>query len=390
MLEWLIIGGGIHGTHLSLVLTQQYGVSRDRVSILDPFERPLERWHQVTINTGMSFLRSPLVHHLHYDQRALGVFARIHDQAAYTRFMPTFSRPSLELFNRHTQYLIDKYALGEMRIIGRAERLIRLPNGWRIETPSGGIEARKVLLALGMSDQPHYPVWARPYPALISHIFDPAFLTNDLPAWSHLVIVGGGITAAQTALALAARQPGSVTVVMRHPVRVFDFDSDPCWMNALCLTDFHRLTDYDQRRAVIRAARHRGSLPPEVAAAFNEAAAKGVIAHRQTEITAAQTSASGILLNLADGTQLNADRVLLATGWEQRRPGGAWLDEAISSYNLPVARCAFPIIDPTLCWTKGLYVSGALAELEVGPAARNIIGARMTGQRMAFATKESS
>jgi hypothetical protein len=38
------------------------------------------------------------------------------------------------------------------------------------------------------------------------------------------------------------------------------------------------------------------------------------------------------------------------------------------------------VVDRTLAWAPGLHVSGALAELEVGPVARNIIGARLASE----------
>jgi thioredoxin reductase len=385
MLDWLIIGGGIHGTHLSFVLSHQHGISRDRIRVLDPYERPLARWHSVTANTGMQFLRSPLVHHLHYDQRAMGVFARIHQKEAYTKFIPTYSRPSLELFNRHSQYLIDKYKLESMRMVGRALGLTRTTDGWRVETENGGIEARRVVLAIGMSEQPYYPEWAKRLKngnAPINHIFDHHFVMENLPDWSHLVVVGGGITAAQTALYLAQRNP--VTVVMRHPIRIHDFDSDPCWMNVLCLNDFHKIEDFNKRRDVIKAARHRGSLPMDVAQAFEQAIREGYILPVQADITDAHSGNRSIQLDLSNAETLTADRILLATGWEQARPGGQWLEDTIQNYDLSVANCGFPIIDKSLCWSEGLYVSGPLAELEIGPPSRNIIGARMAGERLPF------
>ncbi|MCI0552745.1 MAG: hypothetical protein L0287_17485, partial [Anaerolineae bacterium] len=62
MLDWLIVGGGIHGTHLSYYLTQRLGVSAERVRVLDPFVEPLARWDVMTTNVGMTYLRSPHVH----------------------------------------------------------------------------------------------------------------------------------------------------------------------------------------------------------------------------------------------------------------------------------------------------------------------------------------
>ncbi|MCU0496883.1 MAG: FAD/NAD(P)-binding protein [Anaerolineae bacterium] len=366
MLEWLIIGGGIHGTHLSLVLTQRMKVPADRIRVLDPYPLPLTRWHQVTHNTGMRYLRSPLVHHLHHDQGALGVFARIHQHQPYTEFIPTYSRPSLELFNRHSQHLIEKYRLIDLRIPGRASGLQALSEGWRVETENGGIESKRVLLAISLSEQPHIPTWAQPFPH-IQHIFDPNFQREAVLPNERIAIIGGGITAAQTALTLAQASHHSVTLITRHSSRIFDFDSDPCWMNALCLGDFHQIPDYIQRRKIIRSVRHRGSMPYDVAHDLQQAIHEGRVRRVEGEI----------------GDQIDQyDRVLLATGWEQTRPGGVWLDQAIEAYGLPIAPCGFPIVARDLCWQTGLYVTGALAELEIGPAARNIIGARMAGERL--------
>jgi hypothetical protein len=87
-------------------------------------------------------------------------------------------------------------------------------------------------------------------------------------------------------------------------------------------------------------------------------------------------------LHLASGDTLQTDRLILATGFVPTRPGGAWLDQAVSDYDLPIAPDGFPIVDPSLCWSDGLYVTGPLAELEVGPVARNFIGARLAAERI--------
>ncbi|MBL8151238.1 MAG: hypothetical protein JNN15_15045, partial [Blastocatellia bacterium] len=42
----------------------------------------------------------------------------------------------------------------------------------------------------------------------------------------------------------------------------------------------------------------------------------------------------------------------------------------------------YPIVDRSLKWHPGIYVSGPLAELELGPTARNIIGARTAAEKL--------
>jgi cation diffusion facilitator CzcD-associated flavoprotein CzcO len=420
MLDYLIVGGGIHGTHLSLYLTQRGSVPYDRLCVLDPYEAPLARWDATIANVGMDYLRSSHAHNLHYDPFSLATFARTRQGAPLARFTDPYGRPSVELFRAHCQHLIERYNLDSLRIVGRANGLTRMEGGWRVETDNGSLEARRVILAISLTEQPYWPPWAqtlRAAGAPIHHIFDPQFRREALAGWKHAVVIGGGITAAQTALTLSAQAP--VTLLMRHPTRIHAFDADPCWVTALCLRSFHDEPDYTRRRALIQQARHRGSMPPDVARDLQQTALAGALTRRLSEVTHAclaqplspplyevergaggeddlsslQTTslfpslpegqAMRIHLHLADNSTLEADLVILATGFEAARPGGAWLDRAIAGYGLPVAPCGYPVVDKSLRWQRGLYVTGPLAELEIGPVARNIIGARLASERIA-------
>ena len=63
-------------------------------------------------------------------------------------------------------------------------------------------------------------------------------------------------------------------------------------------------------------------------------------------------------------------------------PGKDWLGKLIKDLNLSCAKCGYPIISKTLQWYPQLYVSGPLAELEIGPIARNISGARHAAEKI--------
>ena len=58
------------------------------------------------------------------------------------------------------------------------------------------------------------------------------------------------------------------------------------------------------------------------------------------------------------------------------------MGRAIEALQLPLAPDGYPVVDEHLRWTPGLFVMGPLAELVVGPAARNLGGARMAAQRI--------
>lgn len=387
MLDWLIIGGGIHGTHLALVLTQRAGVPADLLRMLDPHPVPLARWHACTANTGMDVLRSDAVHHIDLHPEALAHFAKTPAGQPYSRFSEPYRRPALDLFNAHAAAVIDQYNLSALQLVGRAAGLTRCTGGWRVESDLGSIETRRVALAIGMSEQPCWPAWAQPVRAAggcIQHIFAPEFCRTDVPAWTHAVVVGGGISAAQTALTLAAQQPGTVTLLTRHPLRTHQLDSDPGWIGPKYQTGFQKIPDYTKRRCTIQQARHRGSVPPDVAVQVRRAVKAETLRLLMAGVASATAIGNGqVQLMLTDGAgTLTGDCVILATGFAPQRPGGAWLDAAVAELELPVAACGYPIVDPALCWTEGLYTLGPLAELEIGPVARNITGARQAAERI--------
>lgn len=382
-LDWLIVGGGIHGTAVSLYLARQKRVNRERLRVLDPHPQPLARWDANTANVGMTHLRSPHVQSLDTDPWSISTFAKTRRGAPIAEFIPTHNRPSLALFRAHADWIRERHNLDALRIQGRATGLRRTADGWQVETTIGPIDTQNVVLAFGAGEQPHWPDWAaalRPQNAPVNHVFEAGFDREALPDWSQAVVIGGGISAAQLALALALRQPGTVTLLMRRPLRVAPFDSDLGWVGGTDLQRFRAEPDYARRREIIRAARYTGTVPEDVALLLQQAEARGVLRVQVGEVASAAASASGVDLTLTDGSSQTTDRLLLATGFDSRRPGGPWLDEAVTKLHLPVNVCGYPVVGPDLAWAPGLFVTGPLAELYIGPVSRNIIGARLAAE----------
>ena len=79
--------------------------------------------------------------------------------------------------------------------------------------------------------------------------------------------------------------------------------------------------------------------------------------------------------------------MLLASGFGVERPGGVLIDQLIESAQLACADCGYPIVDAALRWHSRVFVSGALAELELGPSSRNIAGARRAAERIIWALR---
>jgi cation diffusion facilitator CzcD-associated flavoprotein CzcO len=390
MLDWVIVGGGIHGVHLAARLIGEAGVPREGVRIVDPGPRLLHSWTRCTANTGMAYLRSPAVHHLDLEAWSLHRFAGAdprHGGGEGRMFAAPYDRPSVGLFADHCAEVIARYGLAEAHVRAAATRLdLRCDRVTvALDGDAGVLEARQVLLAVGMSSQPAWPGWAaglRGLGAQVHHIFEPDYVLEPATLPARVAVIGGGITAAQVALRLAGAGR-EVHVVSRHRPREHQFDSDPGWLGPKSMRRFSATADLASRRAMIRAARHAGSMPPDVARALRMAMRRGAVQWHEGEVRGSPLG-EGVALRVGDAL-LAVDAVLLATGFEPQRPGGALLDGLVQTHRLPCAGCGYPIVDHGLRWHPRVYVTGPLAELEIGPVARNIAGARRAGDRIVAA-----
>lgn len=383
MLEWLIVGGGIHGTYFANLLIRQGGVPPDKIAILDPHDRLLAAWHRMTANCGMQFLRSPATHQIDLPVLSLYRFAKSRAGRPWAAFIPPYNRPSLDLFNAHSAHVIAANHLAARHAVGRALAVRRDGSALAVETSRGLLRTRRTLLAIGLGEQPFWPSWAwhlKRRGGPIAHVFDPDFKRGAETADGRTVVVGGGITAVQTALALSARSGSQVVLLARRPLKESQFDFNPCWIGPKCLRDFYRL-DPAARRASIDGARIPGSLPAEVLAAFNLALAQARLVFQQAAIRTAAVEGDGIRLVTEKGA-MDARRVILATGLRPARPGGTLTERLVEDWGLPYNSCGYPIVGKDLQWGPNLYVTGPLAELQIGPCARNIVGARNAGRQL--------
>lgn len=384
MLDFVIIGGGIHGTYLSNVLINALGWSPHKIKVLDPLQTPCQRWEHLTEKTGMEFLRSPIVHNLGLSPWELRSFLEKNKNGPKANSFGPYERPSLSLFNKHVESICATGGLLQTRTNGSALSIHRLINGLRVETTRGNLDARRVILATSSNDRPLVPQWASKAHKNVFHIFESSFSPSSILPGESIAVVGAGITAAQFALRACQISPGKVHLLIRRPLKIAEFDSNACWMGPKCLSIFALEKDYTNRRQLIKQARNKGTVTPEVYAAVENAVKSGKLKVTVCEVTDC-SKAGRTKVKLQDthqDTLCEVSKVVLATGFVPGRPGGALIDSIISNLNSPIASDGFPIVDKGLHWSDGIYVTGALAELEVGPPARNILGARLSGERL--------
>ncbi|MEM1451204.1 MAG: FAD/NAD(P)-binding protein [Planctomycetota bacterium] len=380
-LDWLIVGGGIHGVHIAVRLVDDGGVDPERLCIVDPAPRLLARWRERARVTGMSYLRSPLMHHIDTDPYSLARFASEPDDWPTPLFTPPNGRPALRLFDAHCDNVIDRRGLGGRHVRARACGIDVDTEGVGVQLESGAnLRAAKVVLAIGAEGQPAWPSWAAKGRRGVEHVFD-----ANLEAWGptarSVAVVGGGITAAQIGLRLA-RDGHRVSLVSRHPMRVHQYDSDPGWFGPKFMSGFERIRDLHARRRTITEGRHRGSMPPDVVTALQDAVRAGEVTTHESEVERLEDEGGRLRLSLSSGESVDVDEVLLATGVSPERPGGAMVDRLIAEASLPCAPCGYPVLDDALRWHPRIQVSGPLAELTIGPVARNIAGARRAAERI--------
>ena len=79
---------------------------------------------------------------------------------------------------------------------------------------------------------------------------------------------------------------------------------------------------------------------------------------------------------------LDYDHILLATGFDNTLLTQPILNRLIHEYEAPLNKCGYPEISKQLEWLPNLFVSGGLADLELGPFARNIMGGREAARKI--------
>ncbi|BHH84459.1 NAD(P)-binding domain-containing protein [Desulforhopalus sp. 52FAK] len=389
MLEMLIIGGGIHGVHLAHCLLQQTQMTHDDIRILDPHDELLHEWRRCTRNCGMKYLRSSSVHHIDTHPFSLRRYAALPENRKITNFISPKNRPSVELFDAHCRMVIDDHQLDSLHIQGRVLELQHKAQYVSIVTADETINARYVLLAIGMSEQPQWPDWAvrlREKGVSVSHVFDPNFCLDGYQNDGPVVVIGGGISGGHIALRMTEQLNADVLLISRKKISISNFDFAPGWIGPRYTEGFYR-SPIEQRRQQIVEARAKGSVPKDMKLELDKAVSLNKLTIISDDITETQCQ-NGDTLLIGRRGRYQCQRVILATGFMEKCPNGGFVNQAINEFNLKTAACGFPVITPSLQWHDRIFVTGPLSELQIGPVARNIVGARHSSSKITAAFKK--
>ena len=387
-IEFAIVGGGVHGTHVAARLLTETRLSHDEVVVLEPNGELLASFTEKARRCGMEGLRSTYVQHAGTEPFDLENYARAHDRE--DELLPTRNhprRPSLSLFLDHARETIDRHDLDSLVLPARAETVQPHGDGVRIGTDEGSIDARCCLLAIGYGGRVAVPEWARlGTDAPIGHVWEEGY--DETTLGEDVVVIGGGVSATSLALSLAERDR-EVTLLSRHRIETETVECDPYWLNWSYIEDhLHCLPPASRARSdAIRAARYDSTVPRYLAERLRAAASGGRLEVTRGEVESAYHG-GGLVLRLTDGRVRETDSVVLATGFAEvyTHP---FLRSVAESLDLATGYRGMPhLCDETLSWRgrdgerSPVFATGAFAEGAVGPFARNLPGARRAADRL--------
>ena len=389
-----IIGGGIHGVSLAIRLLRDMPAAAKRLAIVDRHPQPLTQWRSKTERQGMTFLRSPAVHHITPDALGIVEYAERHNRTS--ELAPPYSQPSTQLY-----WDFCKSALAELRAHQVYYQFDVAKLRWDkgagrfpfrlISTNNEGFRSRCVILAIGADDCAYIPSefvqWQHRYPDQILHASQFSVACGDKRdnKGNQIVIVGGGLTAGTVAKSLSERGQ-SVALIARKALKTEQFDFPPVWLGPKALAEFASETDFQRRYETIQQNRGEGSITPDIMDALLNTPNINIYAEtRIHNITTAEEGplAQRLTVETTRGVIKDVSRVILATGYKFNLRRYGFLTELFTRHQIPLV-CGLPRLDTDLQLhpIENLFGSGTIAQLQIGPASGNIAGASLAYERL--------
>jgi hypothetical protein len=259
--EYVIVGGGIHATCLANYLLTEGRHTHQDLCLVDPREQLLASFTTKARQYGMRTLRSTLVHHIGTEPFSLESFAEgagREDELVSTEQYP--NRPTLERFLDYTRNVIDRRGIDECHCQSKVTGVAGTRAGDRLEvqTDSGTLGARHVVLAIGPGGPRTVPTWGTSLPddAPFVHVWDDEFDPTTAAEVTGPTFVVGGITAGQLAWSLSEHT--DVTLLPRHDLEVTTDSA----VGETAATNLEYVEDHDI--VLVGTGSHGRSLPARV------------------------------------------------------------------------------------------------------------------------------
>ncbi len=444
-MEYAVVGGGIHGTHVaSELLKDENGLDIQDVAVFDECITPLGAFEEYTRGTAMEYMRSHSGHHIGSEPYDLVEFARENgreDEFIPARHRPSAGpdpeyitlpdsnedmelsdyRPSLDLFLDHSRAVAEDAGVTDTFYPAPVETITREGDTLQVQTADKAFDTEYVVLAVGVGET-RWPDWAEDIrdehaDAPIYHAFDPDFRIEDVYSFDgNTYIIGGSITAGQIAGHIGEieydhgmgrmkqvhdwlydYEPENAVMLSRHELEEELLESSPEWTD----WDYVQGNLHDDipntpataedRLTYALDERFDSTIPPLTMDRVETAQERGTLRVDIDEVIDARYNPRNPLedieLELESGDTRFATEVILATGFE---PQDETFFATISDeLDLATGPDQLPLLDDdTLQWRYAdggiapIHVTGSQAILSVGPFAGNIAGARLAAQQI--------
>jgi cation diffusion facilitator CzcD-associated flavoprotein CzcO len=375
----LVVGAGPHGLTACAYFAAANPDILDDSVVVDPAGW-LGAWNQKLEALDIEWLRSSCVHHPHPKPFQLIEWSQM--EAAHVR--GPYKAPSRRFFARFCDDVCTTLDLERRLLRDRVVGLLPHSSGVLVTLASGRtVDAERVVMATNPRRN-RVPAWAATTQdaALIAHASDVDLRTAEV-AGQRVAVVGGGLTAVQLAIG-AARRGARVTLLARRPLHQRTFDVTAGWMTYK-LERLLTVSDPARRLRAVRAARGRGTVPPEDLDILRDHARHAQIKVGEgVSVDHVATDGSALVAHTSAG-RMHFDRMWLATGSHPDLFADPCLRRLHAS--LPATLVGgIPVLDAHCRWPgTSIHLMGELSCLQTGPIAPNLAGARIAAERIASA-----
>lgn len=337
---------------------------------------------------------------------------RWREPAVNERDRRDYFTPSRELFSDQCQGITNHYSLGHGLIKHESVEDIDFKESsdsasrslFTVQTNKATHRARVLVLAVGPANAPCIPgmlptekIEGACHSMQIQDFPDPAVASKqrrNKP--THVVVVGGGLTAAQVADLAVRRGVSKVWLIMRSHLKVKPFDLDLEWLGKFRNTPqaafWTEDSDAERLRQIVRA-KGGGSVTPQFQKVLKARVGAGRLeVVTNTVIRSRVWSKEGKQWTVRTEPPIDLppiDYIYYATGVQTDIATLPYLQTMQRKFPIKT-QGGLPCITDDLMWSKGvpLFITGRLGALQIGPGAANLAGARSGAERIAWSIAE--
>jgi pyruvate/2-oxoglutarate dehydrogenase complex dihydrolipoamide dehydrogenase (E3) component len=217
---------------------------------------------------------------------------------------------------------------------------------------------------------------------------------------SRILVIGGGLTAIQSAQKLVRKTSASVTVLSRKPLVERHFDIPTKWFDQREANIYQAQFYHEplkERLTKLKSIRGGGSVPPFYMEEVRNMILKGELNVQCGNITEIKEKENGRLLVTTEfndvtsqynliGKEQEFDCVVLACGVQPDILANSLCNVILRKWPMDIVG-GYPAVSEDLRVTDGLHFVGGLASLAVGPDAANLMGISRAAEIVANALK---